>query len=245
MRHKVAMEKLNDISDISDEYVKKWAVMTGNKKEEPAKAVKEAVKHHYIKKSMDTKYCEECDKERENAFTAADTDGNGWLNLEEWKKFCVKSCEQISDRLKVKIEPVSEEQMEINFNINRFEGKEGITHNDFLKKADFDKRLTRFFAYKNAINCVSDIPEDYRKGWKLMKPQSHEQKSALKKHYLRKINDVGYRFEAEKERQDAFEKTDKDKNGMLNLNEYKAFCKKSCENISKRIGVTVSTISED
>jgi len=33
MRHKAAMKKLNDITDIPTEYVKKWAVMTGNKKE--------------------------------------------------------------------------------------------------------------------------------------------------------------------------------------------------------------------
>jgi hypothetical protein len=78
-----------------------------------------------------------------------------------------------------------------------------------------------------------------------MKPQSREHKVALKKHYLRKIADVGYRFECDKERQDAFELTDTDRNGMLNLAEYKAFCKKSCENISKRIGYPINTISEE
>jgi hypothetical protein len=81
---------------------------------------------------MDDKYHEECDKERDDAFHATDLNGNGWLDMEEWKNFCKKSCQQISDRLNVHIEPVDEHQMEINFDLNRFEGKEGITHNDFL-----------------------------------------------------------------------------------------------------------------
>jgi hypothetical protein len=78
---------------------------------------------------------------------ATDVDKNGWLNLQEWKEFCKKSCAQISARLNVKINPVSEEVMEANFDLNRFEEKEGITHNDFIKKNDLDIRLTRFFAY--------------------------------------------------------------------------------------------------
>ena len=107
---------------------------------------KAALKKHYLKKIADVGYRFECDKERQDAFEETDRNRNGMLDLAEYKNFCKKSCENISRRINVTLDTISEEQMETQFNANRFEGKEGLTYEDFRTKAIYDMRLSKFKA---------------------------------------------------------------------------------------------------
>jgi hypothetical protein len=89
---------------------------------------------HFARKLSDPEYCEECDKERLEAFIATDVNNNDQLDLSEWKHFCKKMCENLSKRVGQVVTPVSEAQMEVNFNLNRFAGKDGMTVKDFRLK---------------------------------------------------------------------------------------------------------------
>ena len=65
------------------------------------------------------------------------------LNLAEYKEFCKIQSENLGKRLGITLKPISEEEMEIAFNANRFEGKEGITLADHTLKTNLEKRLMR------------------------------------------------------------------------------------------------------
>ena len=93
--------------------------------------------------AADPEYKEECDRERDNLFVSCDPDKNQMLTLDEWKVFCKKACENLSRRCGVTINPVDEKIMEEQWKLNRFEGKVGITLNDFHKKAKYDGILMR------------------------------------------------------------------------------------------------------
>jgi len=58
--------------------------------------------------------------------------------------------------------------MEVNFNLNRFDGKAGITIEDFKRKEQIDSRLLRHKASMEKLNDISDIPKDYVNKWSLM-----------------------------------------------------------------------------
>ena len=101
--------------------------MDGREKDAQPNEVQQDLAAHYAKKLTDDHYREECDKERLDAFVETDVNNNGQLDLEEWKHFCKKQCENLSKRIGRVVTPVSEAQMEVNFNLNRFNGKDGIT----------------------------------------------------------------------------------------------------------------------
>jgi phosphoribulokinase len=56
-------------------------------------------------------------------------------------------------------------------------------------------------------------------------------------HYVKKGKDAAYAKECDDERDAAFFSTDANNNGLLDLEEYINFCKTSCGNISRRIGI--------
>ena len=60
------------------------------------------------------------------------------LNLAEYKEFCKIQSENLGKRLGITLKPISEEEMEIAFNANRFEGKEGVSLNDVNTKMKHD-----------------------------------------------------------------------------------------------------------
>ena len=66
------------------------------------------------------------------------------LTLDEWKVFCKKQMENISRRTKCEIPTVDETTMEAQWKMNRFEGKKGITLNDFHLKAQYDVTLMAY-----------------------------------------------------------------------------------------------------
>jgi hypothetical protein len=57
------------------------------------------------------------------------------LTLDEWKVFCKKQIANISKHTGVTLSPVDEQTMAAQWDLNRFEGKKGITLNDFHQKA--------------------------------------------------------------------------------------------------------------
>ena len=65
---------------------------------------------------------------------AVDVNLDGYLQLNEYKEFCRRHCENISRRVGMKVNVVDEEHMEIAWRINQFDGKGGITREDFKKK---------------------------------------------------------------------------------------------------------------
>ena len=100
-------------------------------------------------------------------------------------------------------------------------------------------------AEENKVD-VSDINENYRKAWSLgniqMKSQTSakpELKAAIQAHYVKKGADEEYCKECDKQRDEAFVTCDVDNNGRLDLDEWKQFCILQCQNVSKRIGVTM------
>jgi hypothetical protein len=65
------------------------------------------------------------------------------LTLDEWKVFCKKQIANISKHTGVTLSPVDEQTMAAQWDLNRFEGKKGITLNDFHQKALWDGILMR------------------------------------------------------------------------------------------------------
>jgi hypothetical protein len=125
-----------DISDIDEEYRKKWHLMDGREKNTQPNEVKQELADHFSRKLNDEKYREECDKERMDAFIQTDVNKNGQLDLKEWKEFSKKMCENLSKRIGKVITPVSEAQMEVNYEINKSgtSSKAGLTVADFKRK---------------------------------------------------------------------------------------------------------------
>ena len=76
------------------------------------------------------------------------------LELSEYKEFCKHYCEILSKELGVTFDEISEEQMERQFNANRFEGFDEITGEDFKAKTFYDYRLAK---YEAAIDELEGI----------------------------------------------------------------------------------------
>ena len=102
---------------------------------------KEAMQRHFERMSNDAAYNKECTQERNSTFMATDVNLNGMLELEEWKCFCRKQVGNISKRVGVELTPADEQHMTIQWKINQFDKKGGITPNDFKKKAQIDMKL--------------------------------------------------------------------------------------------------------
>jgi hypothetical protein len=102
---------------------------------------KEAMSRHFIRMAREPEYKKECTQERNSAFLSTDVNLNGILDLDEWICFCKKQVGNISRRVGVELIPADEEHMTIQWKINQFEGKGGISPNDFKKKALIDMKL--------------------------------------------------------------------------------------------------------
>ena len=61
---------------------------------------------------------------------------------------------------------------------------------------------------------------------------------------MSKSENLEFRKECDQERNATFLSTDVDLNGILELDEYKQFCKSQVENISKRVGVKMQVADE-
>jgi hypothetical protein len=83
-------------------------------------------------------------KERDAAFTSYDTNNNDMLDLDEYLKFCYHAGEMLTNRIGETFVCVDEESMKQQWNLNRHEGKSGITLSDFHKKLEIDSRLMKW-----------------------------------------------------------------------------------------------------
>jgi hypothetical protein len=72
---------------------------------------------------------------------ASDSDLNGFLGLEEWEDYTQKQNAALSKRIGVNLVEVAENEVNFTWFINRFEGKDGITADDFKKKVKLDGLL--------------------------------------------------------------------------------------------------------
>ena len=133
----------DDISEIPDAYKKQWNLGGERFNAKGTDAQKKGLRDHFTKMAADSAYKAECERERDNLFVECDPDKNQMLTLDEWKVFCVRACENLSKRIGTTITPVEESIMETQWKLNKFEGKIGITLNDFHKKARYDGILVR------------------------------------------------------------------------------------------------------
>ena len=133
----------DDINDVPEKYRNQWNLGGERFNQKGTDAQKKAMRDHFEKMANDASYKTECDRERDNLFTECDPDKNGMLTLDEWQVFCKKACENLSKRIGVTINPVDDTIKEAQWRLNRFEGKAGITLNDFHKKARYDGILMR------------------------------------------------------------------------------------------------------
>ena len=103
--------------------------------------LRNALKKHFQKMKTDEAYRLECDKERDALFWSCDTNANKMLDLDEYLVFCKKQGENLSKRIGTTFVNVAEETMKKTWEMNRHEGKEGITLDDFHKKQEIDRKL--------------------------------------------------------------------------------------------------------
>ena len=109
-----------DVSNISPEYRKAWSLGNSTMKQATSMntSLKAALQRHYVKKGEDAHYAEECDKQRDDAFLACDVNGNGKLDLDEWKVFCKVQCQNVSNRIGETMIPNDEPTQEAQWKYN-------------------------------------------------------------------------------------------------------------------------------
>ena len=66
----------------------------------------------------------------------------------------------------------------------------------------------------------------------------------MRNHYVRKGEDPAYALECDHERNATFLAVDVNMNGMLDLDEWKVFCRRQVANLSARTKVSMVTVDE-
>ena len=105
-------ESKYDVSDIPEEYRKRWNLGGQKMNDKFSSLQKEALQKYYDKKGNEKAYRDLCNKEREEAFKEADANGSGVLSLDEYKTFCNLMCASITKHVQLTIEPIDEDEME-------------------------------------------------------------------------------------------------------------------------------------
>ena len=96
---------------------------------------------------------------------------------------------------------------------------------------------------------TEEVPEEYKRQWMTMvknssKPLNKQQQQKLQQHHFKKKNDESYRIECDRERNSIFLATDRDLNGSLDLEEWKQYCKKHREMLSRKCGIDMPGLSD-
>ena len=133
-----------DISDIPSDYVNVWQLGKETFQKAASEELHNALKAHFVKMQTDEDYRKTCHEERDALFWEVDVNKNEMLDEDEYLVFCKKMGENLTKKIGVEFINVDEETMRKTWNLNRWEGKIGITLADFHKKQDIDKKLMQW-----------------------------------------------------------------------------------------------------